>query len=717
MVRRTLISGGVIAAGLLLALGVGLLVGSGSLAQEDGGDETGPEQADFGYTFTYQGVLESGGSPVDAACDMAFRLYDASEKGDQAGPAITQTVPVTGGRFTVQLDFTGKAYDGNARWLDVQVRCPGDGTFTELGRQELTAAPHAIYAKHAPWDGLDGMPAGFLDNLDGVEYRNVVVVAKSGGDYASIQSALDHITQASAERHYLVWVAPGIYQETVTMKPYVHLRGSGIGATVISDTVSDTSFPLDVAVLELAANSSVANLSVINYGTGSHKVALLAGSGTTGTLVADVVARAEGGSRGYGVLATGSGIRLVLREVDATGVGSSYSYGLYSRAAADVVLYGGSYVGRGGSNNCYGIRNLDSSTTIVAEQAAASGENCGSYNYGLENYNYARVTLRGGSLTGRGGSYARGAYNAMDAVLDTAQVALSAEGGTVTSIGLYNRASGVASLADGTISARGGGEAYAVRNDDARLEASGVAGVAMDADTNEGLHNRAGASARMLGGSLTAGGGTYSLGVHNRGSGTDLEVEHVTVLAENASTQNIGLGNYDRAQALLRDSSFTGREGDEAYGIDIYTGDNAGVLSTVRAERVTALGDSGYWESAGLHNFGSGMAYLHGGRYEAIEGWDVWGIYVGGDPPGAYLRADGISVLGESGVHNYGVYGTQIVGIDITGSSLEGEDYSVGWAATGFITISHSRLTEPVTGTVSCLAVSRGGTFSASGCP
>ena len=56
-------------------------------------------------------------------------------------------VPVTGGLFTVpDLDFGSAAFAGEARWLQVEVRCPPDGTYTVVGdRQALTATPYALY--------------------------------------------------------------------------------------------------------------------------------------------------------------------------------------------------------------------------------------------------------------------------------------------------------------------------------------------------------------------------------------------------------------------------------------------------------------------------------------------------------------------------------------------------------------------------------------------
>ena len=41
------------------------------------------------------------------------------------------------------------------------------------------------------------------------EYANTYVVAKSGGDFESIQTAIDNIT-AWASAPVLVWVAPGV---------------------------------------------------------------------------------------------------------------------------------------------------------------------------------------------------------------------------------------------------------------------------------------------------------------------------------------------------------------------------------------------------------------------------------------------------------------------------------------------------------------------------
>ena len=63
--------------------------------------------------------------------------------------------------FHHRLDFGAGAFHGDARWLEVSVQCPGDTAATLFPRQELTAAPYALYALGAPWSGLTGIPYGF----------------------------------------------------------------------------------------------------------------------------------------------------------------------------------------------------------------------------------------------------------------------------------------------------------------------------------------------------------------------------------------------------------------------------------------------------------------------------------------------------------------------------------------------------------------------------
>lgn len=87
--------------------------------------------------FTFQGHLAQAGMPLTGSPDLAFSLYNTETGGSPLVAPITATNwPVVDGVFTVDLDFSGVAFDGSARWLQVEV----DGTPLS-GRIEILPAP------------------------------------------------------------------------------------------------------------------------------------------------------------------------------------------------------------------------------------------------------------------------------------------------------------------------------------------------------------------------------------------------------------------------------------------------------------------------------------------------------------------------------------------------------------------------------------------------
>ncbi len=65
-------------------------------------------------------------------------------------------------------------------------------------------------------------------------YAEVVTVAKSGGDFASIKAAVDSIVDATAIKPYTVRVFAGVYTEDpIVMKPFVSVVGQGQSADVV----------------------------------------------------------------------------------------------------------------------------------------------------------------------------------------------------------------------------------------------------------------------------------------------------------------------------------------------------------------------------------------------------------------------------------------------------------------------------------------------------
>ena len=852
---------------------VALMIGGVALAQDGGpGGQSEPAEAlgtrasgALSTAFTYQGRLTQNGEPIDGTCDFRFILYDAAD-GNPVGAAQEKLdQPVTDGYFTVEdLDFGSDAFAGDRRWLGVEVDCAGDGTYTDLGKEELTAAPYALYASStaalqgypisaaAPdsgevlsWDGSHWSPAspsaggngsgditavragdglggggesgsvtlyvltstiqsrvgGTCDPgssirlvnqdgtvacetdddttysagtglaLDGTEfaaqgspYANALVVAKSGGDYSSVQAAVDSVDEASSSNPYLIWVAPGVYNESVTMKPHVHVQGAGQDATVISSTATSGDWPPTTGTLVLTDHVSLRDLSVSNLGTGTRNVALIGTEGTSETVVTDVTVRAQGeGNINYAVFLTGSGTEVTLQRITGLAENGSSNYGLFSRSGADAALELGSYTAVGGSS-AQGLYSRDAGTTLEAHGVTALGRDASS-SVGLYIIQGAGAVLHGGSFIGRGGTDAKGIYNYIGgATLEAEGITAVGEDGTSINYGLHTALGVAATLRDGSYRGRGGNHAAGIYStgSGATLQADSVnAAAESGTDTNYGLRNASDATATLHGGGFLADGGTVASGIYNEGSSTTLNTVDVEAVGDNGSTVNYGL--YNEATATLRSTYATARGNAFAYGIYNY-----GNHATLEADYVTASAEnsSSSNEAQGLHNEYYATATLHGGSFVGDGGSSARGIVNsgssatliagdfssraenastnnyglenyqgtatlrrgscvgrGGVAYGIYTRWSGASLtgqhltsVGENGGTNYGI---RIDGGTATlhQSVLDGVDNSAV-RSSGTITVANSRLIGGATsGTITCVAVSRGGNWSQNSCP
>lgn len=101
---------------------------------------------------------------------------------------------------------------------------------------------------------------------------NVVTVALAGGDFTSVQAAIDSITNASGSNPYLVLIGPGTYTGRVTLKTGVHLRGSGQSLTALSAPGAATC--PNAFTLQGVEFSEVSELMVINEGGADCAVAI-----------------------------------------------------------------------------------------------------------------------------------------------------------------------------------------------------------------------------------------------------------------------------------------------------------------------------------------------------------------------------------------------------------------------------------------------------------
>ncbi|MFZ6030540.1 MAG: hypothetical protein ACOYYS_22770 [Chloroflexota bacterium] len=283
-------------------------------------------QAGAPSMVNYQGYLaDADGSPLDGAHTLTFGVYAAASGGTALWEDTFSSVQVNKGYFNVVLGSqTGKPLGANvfgspATWLQIAV----DGAVM-AERLQFAAVPYALQAQSAPWSGLSGMPAGFADGSDAGQYQNVKVVAKTGGDYTTITAALNSIGDASESNRYLVWVAPGQYEEVVTMKPYVDIVGASRNTARIF--VDDTT---TTAAVIAASHATLKSIGVENYGVGSRDAEGVHCAGVVDFVISDVKSVAQNGNRNYGVYAiNASEVYITDSELVAIGTATN-TYGVY----------------------------------------------------------------------------------------------------------------------------------------------------------------------------------------------------------------------------------------------------------------------------------------------------------------------------------------------------------------------------------------------------
>src|SRR6266566_489979 len=158
----------------------------------------------------------------------------------------------------------------------------------------LMSIPLAVSTGTSPKMSARDLAWASAKDVPGSPYRNVVVVARSGGDFTSIQEALNSINDNSATNPYLVWVAPGIYSEVVTMKPYVDIQGAGELVTKITSTGGSS--PDVATVRSYVNNAELRYLTVENTGGNNYATAIWTYGASPSFL--HITATATGGNTG-----------------------------------------------------------------------------------------------------------------------------------------------------------------------------------------------------------------------------------------------------------------------------------------------------------------------------------------------------------------------------------------------------------------------------------
>jgi len=126
--------------------------------------------------------------------------------------------------------------------------------------------------------GIDVMPvsgnatAGYFFQFNGVgltgsqvpaiSLAQTVVVAKAGGQFTTIQAAIDSITDATITKPYVVLIYPGTYAENLTLKNWVHLQG--FGGQGNSTIPSVNIIPASGIVFNIPSQATQSNIQILD---------------------------------------------------------------------------------------------------------------------------------------------------------------------------------------------------------------------------------------------------------------------------------------------------------------------------------------------------------------------------------------------------------------------------------------------------------------------
>lgn len=181
--------------------------------------------------FMYQGSLNNSGLPANGNYDFEFKLFNAATGGTTTAPNQQAfNVTVTNGIFATVIDFSGFAFPGEDRFLEISVRPAGGGGFTTLTpRQKVNVTPQSIKSI-------------FADSASNANNAQFATNASQLGGIAANQFVLTNDARLSDARNPLPNSANYIQNRTSPQaSTNFNISGNGTaGGTLTGNIVSAT---------------------------------------------------------------------------------------------------------------------------------------------------------------------------------------------------------------------------------------------------------------------------------------------------------------------------------------------------------------------------------------------------------------------------------------------------------------------------------------------
>jgi len=156
------------------------------------------------------------------------------------------------------------------------------------------------------------------------KYANVIVVAKSGGDFTDPSAAMNSITDASAANRYLIKIMPGAYTlgSYVRMKPYVDMEGSGRDVTKLSKA-SDLVVYFEGSHPGVVFNSELRDMTLEDPAVSTYTLGVVSLFDALGVSLRNLNITISGSTEALGIYAAGSNYSLDNVNINAQSAATS----------------------------------------------------------------------------------------------------------------------------------------------------------------------------------------------------------------------------------------------------------------------------------------------------------------------------------------------------------------------------------------------------------
>ena len=240
---------------------------------------------------------------------------------------------------------------------------------------------------------------------------HVILVAKNGGDFTDVKTAIDSISDANETNRYLVYVGPGVYEVTapIVLKEWVTLKGSGRKATKLEGHLSSAT-EAESAIVIGAPNTEMTELSIVN--SGGHQLSIGIYNNQCSPIISNIDVTVFGGDDNRAIYNYDHSSPII-HFVNAVSTGGSESTGIYNHGYSSPRMTNVSATAEGAGVSNSGIRNINYShaflTNVKARGAQGDGNNYGVYN--SQSSPRMESVVLSGAITGAEGSKGYGVYN------------------------------------------------------------------------------------------------------------------------------------------------------------------------------------------------------------------------------------------------------------------------------------------------------------------